>query len=299
MSRRGWLLFAALGLIWGVPYLLIRVAVQDYSPVFVACARTLLGAVILLPIALRRKAFGPLLAHWRIVLVYTLVEISGPWVLIGIAETRLNSSTTGLLIAVVPLFAAVILAVTGNETFDLRRVFGLALGFAGVATLVGLDIQIRDLFAVGALMLTALGYAIGPIIINRRLSGLDPIGVVASSLALASLSYLPVIGWHLPRRFTLDASLSVVGLAVVCTVAAFLILFALIAEVGPGRATVITYINPAVAIVLGALILDEPLTIGMVIGFPLVILGSILGTARARSSAARRSSVGSSSQSEN
>lgn len=276
------MLFVALSLIWGVPYLLIRIAVVDFDPVVVAFGRTLIGALVLLPIALYRRAITPVLRHWKILLVYTLVEITGPWLLIGHAETRLNSSTTGLLIAVVPMVAAVILAFSGQEQFDRRRILGLLVGFAGVAALVGLDIRLSDLPAVGALMLTAVGYAVGPIIISRRLSGLPPLGVVTVSLAAAAVLYAPFAVWLWPQRLTASSVWSVVGLALVCTVAAFLVMFALIAEVGPGRMTVITYINPAVAIVLGAWLLHEPLTIGMAIGFPLVILGSALATARVR-----------------
>jgi drug/metabolite transporter (DMT)-like permease len=282
MTRRGWILFGALSLIWGTPYLLIKIAVADVDPVVIAFGRTLIAALILLPLALHRRALMPVFRRWRVLLVYTVIEISGPWLLLGHAETRLNSSTAGLLIAVVPLIAAVILTAMGQDRLDTRRVIGLVIGFAGVACLVGLDIQFDDLPAVGAVMLTALGYAIGPIIINRRLADLPSMGVVTASLIVAAVLYAPFSVLRWPQEITAPAAWSIIGLAVICTAAAFLIFFALIAEAGPARATVITYINPAVAITLGVLLLAEPLTTGMAIGFPLVILGSILGTARAR-----------------
>jgi drug/metabolite transporter (DMT)-like permease len=282
MTRRGWILFGALSLIWGTPYLLIKIAVADVDPVVIAFGRTLIAALILLPLALHRRALMPVFRRWRVLLVYTVIEISGPWLLLGHAETRLNSSTAGLLIAVVPLIAAVILTALGQDRLDPRRVIGLVIGFTGVACLVGLDIQFDDLPAVGAVMLTALGYAIGPIIINRRLADLPSMGVVTASLIVAAVLYAPFSVWRWPHEITAPAAWSIIGLAVICTAAAFLVFFALIAEAGPARATVITYINPAVAITLGVLLLAEPLTIGMAIGFPLVILGSILGTARGR-----------------
>ncbi|MBU3065249.1 DMT family transporter [Nocardia sp. NEAU-G5] len=282
MTRRGWVLFLAMGVIWGVPYAMIRIAVRDFDPVVVAFGRTALGALLLLPVALYTKALGPVLRRWGWLLAYTLVEITGPWLLIGSAETKLTSSTVGLLIAAVPLIAVVIVAVLGHDRIDARRIVGLIVGFGGVATLVGLGLDFSDMGAFAAIGVTAIGYAVGPVIINRKLADLPSMGVVAASLALAALIYAPFAAWRWPVRFTASASWSVVGLAVICTAAAFLVFFALIAEVGPARATVITYINPAVALLIGVALLGEPLTVGMAIGFPLVIIGSILGTARAK-----------------
>jgi drug/metabolite transporter (DMT)-like permease len=292
MSRRGWVLFAALSLMWGVPYLLIRVAVADLDPLIVAFGRTFLGALLLLPLALRRSALVPALRHWKLLLVYTVVEIVGPWWLLGHAETRLNSSTAGLIIAIVPLIAAVILAATGHDQFGPQRVIGLVLGFAGVATLVGLDVHLEDAAAIGALLLVTVGYAIGPIIISRSLSDVPAIGVITWSLIGSAVVYAPFTPLVWPATIPLDAGLAVVALAVVCTAGAFLVMFALIAEAGPSRMTLITYVNPAVAITLGALILNEPLTVGIAVGFPLVIVGSILATSRTKEAATPAESVG-------
>lgn len=282
MTRRGWALFIALGIIWGVPYLFIRIAVADVDPLVVAFGRTAIGGLLLLPLALRRKALVALRPHWKIVVWYTVVEIVGPWLLLGHAETRLNSSTAGVFIAVVPLIAAIILAVRGHDRFDRRRVSGLLLGFVGAAVLVGLDVHLDDLVAVGFLVLVTIGYAIGPIIISRRLSDVPALGVITASLLIAAVVYLPFTPLVWPAQVTGRAAGSIVVLAVFCTAAAFLLMFALIAEAGPSRMTMITYVNPAVAILLGALLLDEPFTVGLAIGFPLVIAGSILGTWRTR-----------------
>ena len=281
MTKRGWILFIALGLLWGMPYLLIRIAVGSMDPLIVAGSRTLIGALLLLPVALHRNALGEAFRNWKWLLAFTLIEISIPWVLLGHAETRLNSSTAGLLIAIVPLFAALIVTRLGHERLEPRRMFGLGLGFAGVALLVGLDIDFADFGAVLATIVVSLCYAIGPIIIDRKLKNVPAIGVITASMILATLIYAPFAPFVWPTEFTAPAIGSVVGLGVLCTAAAFMVFFALIAEVGPARATVITYVNPAVAMVLGALVLSEPLTTGMLIGFPLVILGSYLGTTRA------------------
>jgi drug/metabolite transporter (DMT)-like permease len=209
-------------------------------------------------------------------------------VLLGHAETRLNSSTAGLLVAIVPLFAAVIVSKLGHEKLEPRRILGLGLGFAGVALLVGLDIHFSDLGAVAATIFVALCYAIGPIILDRKLKEMPALGVLTASLILATLIYAPFAPFLWPTEVTAAAVGSIVGLGVLCTAVAFLVFFALIAEVGPARATVTTYVNPAVAIILGALVLSEPLTTGMMIGFPLVLLGSYLGTTRASGPAPRQ-----------
>lgn len=280
MTRRGWLLFVALGVLWGMPYLLIRIAVETVDPLVVAGSRTLIGALLLLPVALHRNALGAAFRNWKWLLAFTLIEISLPWVLLGHAETRLTSSTAGILIAVVPLFAAIIVSRLGHERLEPRRMFGLGVGFAGVALLVGLDIHFSDFLAVGATIVVSLCYAIGPIIIDRKLNNVPAIGVITASLILATLIYVPFAPFLWPKVFAAEAVISIAGLGVLCTAAAFMVFFALIAEVGPARATVITYVNPAVAMVLGAIVLSEPLTLGMAVGFPLVLIGSYLGTTR-------------------
>ena len=282
MTKRGWILFIALGVLWGMPYLLIRIAVSAVDPLVVAGSRTLIGALLLLPIAWHRKVLLAGFRKWQWLLAYTLLEINIPWLLLGHAETRLNSSTAGLLLAVVPLFAALIVTKLGHESLEPRRLLGLSIGFAGVALLVGMDIHFSDLPAVAATMVVALCYAIGPIVVDRKLKDVPAIGVVTASLIVATLLYAPFAPMVWPEHIPASATWSVVGLGVLCTATAFLVFFALIAEAGPARATVITYVNPAVAIVLGAVVLSEPLTLGMVIGFPLVIVGSVLGTSRVR-----------------
>jgi drug/metabolite transporter (DMT)-like permease len=283
MSRRGWLLFAAMGIIWGIPYLLIKVAVADLSPVTLVLLRTGIGALLLVPLAASRGSLRSLLPYWRWVLLYTIVEVALPWLFLSDAERRLSSSLTGLLIAAVPSVGALLGWLTrGDDRPDLRRLGGLALGFLGVAALVGLDVAVRDIGAVGEVGLVALGYATGPMIIARRLSGVPALGVVAASLALTGIVYLPLGLTHLPATLPPVRVLAAVAiLGVVCTALAFLLFFALIAEVGPARATVITYVNPAVALGLGVALLGEPFTFGAAAGFVLIVLGSFLATRRA------------------
>ncbi len=288
MSRRGWALFVAMSVIWGIPYLLIKVAVGELSPVTLVLFRTGLGSLLLLPIAAATGSLRRLTQYWPWILAYTAVEVALPWLLLSDAERRLSSSLTGLLIAAVPLIGAVIVwATRGADRLDARRLAGLLLGLVGVAVLVGLNVAYRDLTAVGEVALVAIGYATGPIIVSRRLPGAPSLGVVAASLVLSALVYAPLGLTHLPAHFPSTGVLVAVAiLGIVCTAVAFLVFFALIAEVGPVRATIITYFNPAVALLLGVLVLREPFTIGAVLGFALILSGSLLATRRVSSPAA-------------
>ena len=282
MTRRGWALFAAMAVIWGIPYLLIKIAIGELTPASLVMLRTAIGAALLLPVAAARGWLAPLVPYWRWVLVYTVVEVSLPWFLLADGERRLSSSLTGLMIAAVPLIAAVLQLLTrGDDRLDRRRVLGLLVGMFGVAVLVGLNVSFKDLGAVAELGLVAVGYATGPIIIARRLPSLPAVGVVAASLVLTALFYAPLALPQLPKALPSGkVLLAVLILAVVCTALAFLIFFALIGEVGPVRATVITYFNPAVALLLGVAVLREPFTLGAVVGFALILAGSVLATRR-------------------
>ena len=288
MSRRGWALFIAMCFIWGIPYLLIKVAVSEVSPVALVLFRTVIGALILVPIALARGDIAPALRHWRWIVAYTAIEVALPWFLVSDAELRLSSSLTGLLIAASPFAAVIVGRLTGsNERFGVRRLFGLAVGFVGVAVLVGFNVSGRDLGAAGEIGLVAICYAVGPLIVSRKLADAPPIGVVAMSLVLPAVVYAPLGLSHLPAAIPPPQVLLAIGLlGVVCTALAFLLFFALIAEVGPVRATVITYVNPAVALALGVALLGEPLTIGAGGGFALILAGLFLATRRTRGAAA-------------
>ncbi len=285
MSRRGWVLFVAMGVIWGVPYLLIKVAVEELEPSVLVLGRTLLAGLLLLPVAIARGHLRGLRSAWLPILAFALVEIAGPWLLLGVAEQQLSSSLTGLLLASVPLVAA-LLAWLGagrwspaDDRPDVRRVIGLLVGVAGVAALVGFEVGAGDAWSVVAVAGVSVCYAVGPVILSRWLSDLPGLGVITVSLLVTALIYLPIGVAQLPdQRPSAKVVWSVVGLAVICTAVAFVVFFELIAEVGPSRATVITYLNPAVALLLGVLILDESFTVATAVGFALILAGSVLAT---------------------
>ena len=273
--------------IWGIPYLFIKIAVGELTPATLVFLRSVIGAALLLPLAVGRNDLAPLRPYWKWILLYTFVEVAAPWFLLSDAERRISSSLAGLLLAAVPSIGAVLAVATGaQDRLDSRRIAGLVLGFVGVAALVGLDVRADDLGAIGQVTLVALGYAIGPMIIDRKLRSLPSLGVVAASLGITALVYVPFGLTQLPSSVPSGSVLFAVAvLGVVCTPLAFVIFFALITEVGGPRATVITYLNPAVALALGVALLHEPLTVGIAVGSVLIVLGSILATRRASSPA--------------
>jgi len=272
-----------MGLIWGTPYLLIKVSVEWLSPFVVVFGRVALAAAILLPIAAATGNLRGLHRYWKGILAFAVVELSIPFIALTWAEERLSSSVTALVIAGVPLVAAILGRILRpDDRLTPIRLAGLAIGIGGVAALVGLDIQVGTVTALAALVFTVLGYAIGPFIVDGPLKGVPSLGVIAVAMTINAIIYAPftVATWPTTPVPT-QAWLSVVVLGAVCTALAFIIFFALIKEVGASRTTVITFVNPAVALVLGVLILSEPITAGLAIGFPLVILGSILATRKA------------------
>ena len=288
MSRRGWVLFIALCVIWGIPYLLIRVAVEELSAPALVFFRTAPAALLMAPFAFRRGALTAVLSTWRWVTAYTVVEIAVPWVLLFHAEQRISSSLAGLLVAAVPLIAVVGYRLLGHaEPLDMRRRGGLVIGFVGVAALIGIDVSGSDPLAIVEMFGVACCYAMGPLIISRRLADLPSLAVVAASLAITAAVYTTPAMLSLPVAVSADTVWAVVTLSLVCTVLAFVLFFALIREVGPARSTVITYINPLVAVLLGVALLGEPFTTGIAVGLPLILLGSVLGTAPSLKGAGR------------
>jgi drug/metabolite transporter (DMT)-like permease len=292
MTRRGLMLFAAMCVIWGIPYLLIRIAVGELSPATLVFLRTGVAALILMPVVLSRGGLRGIGNKWVPLIVFAAVEIAGPWFFLSSAEQHITSALAGLLISAVPLVGVVIAISLGNrEHLGLASMSGLLLGLAGVALIVGFDLRVSNPVALFEMALVVLGYALGPAILSRYLTGVPSVTVIGVALAMCAVAYAPVAALQWPHHMP---SLAVIGsvavLAVVCTALAFLLFFALIAEIGPVRATVITYINPAVAAILGVAVLHENLTLGMGAGFALVLAGSTLATRRRAPAGARRGS---------
>jgi drug/metabolite transporter (DMT)-like permease len=283
VSARAWTAFAAVSTLWGIPYLFIKVAVDDgIPPAFVAWARVVLGAVVLLALAKRAGTLGTLRGRGRPLLLYAIFEISIPFPLIAAGERRVASSLAAIIIACVPLIVALLaLRFDRQERATGRRLVGLLVGLAGVVALVGIDVAGRggELLGAGAIFLAAVGYAAGPMIFKRRLGDLDPRATMGASLAIAAVVLTPAAALSPPPAVPSGSGLTAIFvLGLLCTAAAFVLMAALVSEIGPGRAVVITYINPIIAVALGVTVLGERPGAGAVAGLLLILAGSWLST---------------------
>ncbi len=274
--------FAALGIIWGIPYFFIKVAVEELSPFVIAWGRVTLAAAILLPIAWQRGALRSVGAHLGAILAFAVVEFVVPFSAIGVGERWIDSSTTGILIASVPLTITVISRYFGvHEPLDPWRLAGLVVGLLGVIALLGLGTVSWPLgwAGVGCMLLATVGYAVGPLIIQKYLKGLDSLGPIALSLCASSILLLVPAAVTLPSSMPSAFALtSIAVLGVLCTAVAMLFMFYLVKEAGPARASVITYINPLVATLLGVMLLHEQLGVGGIMALGLILFGSWLAT---------------------
>ena len=283
MSARAWAAFAAVATLWGIPYLFIKIAVDDgVPPAFLAWVRVVLGAAILLALAARAGTLGALRGHWRWLALFAVIEITLPFPLIAAGEQNVSSSLAAIIIAAAPLFVALLaLRFDPGERATGSRLAGLVIGLAGVVALVGIDVAGKsdELVGAAAILFAAFCYAAGPMIFQRKLAGLDPRAAMGASLALAALFLTPAAAIAPPAATPSgDALLALVVLGVFCTAAAFVFYGALVAEVGAGRALVITYVAPVVAVALGVAILGEELGAGAVAGLLLILAGSWLAT---------------------
>jgi len=283
LSARAWAVFAAVSVLWGIPYLFIRIAVDGgISPGFLAWSRVLLGALVLVPIAWRAGLLGSLREHRRWVLAYAIVEIAIPFPLIAFGEKHVSSSVAAILIAATPLIVAILARVFDHrDRVGGRRLAGLVAGFAGVVVLVGVDIagDSDELIGTLAILLAAIGYAVGPMTLQARLSDVDPRAIMAGALTIAAIALTPLAAVAPPELpLGADAVASIVVLGLLCTAAAFVLFGALVIDVGAARALVITYVSPVVALFAGMIVLGESLGLGMLIGLPLILVGSWLAT---------------------
>jgi drug/metabolite transporter (DMT)-like permease len=272
------MLFAAMCVIWGLPYLFIRVAVEHISPATLVFLRTASGTLVLLPLAIWRKQLRTVLPRWRWVMAFAVVEVIVPWLLLSDAERHLNSSLSGLLVAIVPLIGALLALLSADgDRINRQQLLGLLVGLVGVGALVGLDFSSLNFTSVAEIAVVTVGYALGPVILARKLADLPGLGVIAATMTFSALVYLPFAVLDPPHSPSGRAIASVIVLGLLCTALAFIVFFELISVIGPTRATVITYVNPAVAVALGVIVLNERVTSGMLAGFPLILIGSVLG----------------------
>jgi drug/metabolite transporter (DMT)-like permease len=283
MSRRAYFHFAVSGLFWGIPYLLMKVAVEDIPPAVIVCGRVLIGAAILIPIAIHQKVLMDAIRGWRFVLPYAIFEMMIPWILITNAEKKISSGLAGLLVATVPIWSTIFASMNGDKTvWHSKRLVGIAVGFAGLVGLVGYESIFgeTDIISILMILVAAISYSFAVNMISIKLPDVSGIAINGMAMFITAIAYSPlmILQWPAANTVSPEAILSLAALGVFCTALAFISFFIVMKEIGPARASIGTYVNTAVAVVLGVLILSEPLTLGIIIGLPLVMIGSFLAS---------------------
>jgi drug/metabolite transporter (DMT)-like permease len=278
MSRKGWYLFFLSGFVWGIPYLLIRVAVEEVDATVVVFVRVLIGALIFIPITWHSGALKAAMRYWKWILFYTIGEMVGPFWLITTAEKHVTSGLAGLLIATTPIWSAIQASFHGDKSvWHKRRLLGMIIGFFGIFLVVGLESLKgkQSALAIGMLILAAMGYSVAMMTIARKAGDADGKAINGAAMALTAIIYLPFAIHFAPSQMPSGKAIAaLLTLGLVPTAFAFFIFFILIKEIGAARGALVTYLNTAFAVVLGVIILGEPLTLGIVLGLPLVLLGS-------------------------
>ena len=284
MTRKSWILFGIVGFLWGIPYLLMKVAVADIPPPLIVAGRTLIGAAILIPIAIKKNTFKDAIKGIKYVIPYAVLEMVGPWILITSAEKEISSGLAGLLVATVPFFASIFSSLRGDHSvWQPKRIFGLVVGFVGIIALVGIEsiTGTSNPKAIAMVILAAIMYAYAVLMITTNLPGVDGIAINGVAMGLTCLFYTPIAIATWPSNpVSADAIAALVVLGVFSTAIAFMLFFIVIVEIGVARGSLTTYVNTAVAVVLGIIILDEPITLGIIVGLPMVLLGSFLASRR-------------------
>jgi drug/metabolite transporter (DMT)-like permease len=278
MSRRNWFLFFFIGFIWGIPYLLIKVAVDELSPPVIVFSRVVIGAAILIPMAIARGSLLPALKAWRYVIPYAIGEMIGPWFLITAAEQNMSSGLAGLLVATVPIWSTILASIHGDKTvWHHKRLLGILIGFVGIVLVVGIESFSgrQSIVAIFMIIIAAIGYAWAVTMVNAKIPHIEPLSINGIAMAFTALVYLPIAIATAPAHLpTLKVSAIVLTLGLFPTALAFFLFFQLIKDIGTARGSLVTYLNTAFAVVLGVIILKEPFTLGIALGLPLVLIGS-------------------------
>ena len=285
MSRRNWFLFFFVGFIWGIPYLLIKVAVEDLSPPVIVFARVAIGAVILIPIAVKHGSLMPAIKAWKYVIPYAIGEMIGPWFLITAAEQKMTSGLTGLLVATVPIWTTILASLHGDKTvWQAKRLLGILIGFIGIILVIGIESFSgrQSIVAIAMVLIAAIGYSWAVTMITAKVPHIEPISINGVAMVFTAIVYLPFALLNAPEQMPSAKVLgSVLVLGLFPTAMAFILFFQLIKDIGTARGSLVTYLNTAFAVILGVIILREPFTLGIALGLPLVLIGSYFASRKA------------------
>jgi len=288
MSRRNWFLFIFIGFLWGIPYLLIKVAVDELSPSVIVFSRVAIGSAILIPMAMKRGSLMPAIKAWRYVIPYAIGEMVGPWFLITAAEEKMTSGLAGLLVATVPIWATLIASFHGDKSvWQSKRLIGILIGFVGIVLVVGIESFSgrQSIVAIFMILIAAIGYAWAVTMVTAKIPHIEPISINAVAMVFTMFVYLPFLILHAPEKTpSIEAIGSVVVLGLFPTALAFILFFQLIKDIGTARGSLVTYLNTAFAVLLGVIILGEKFTLGIAIGLPLVLIGSYFASRKTTTS---------------
>jgi drug/metabolite transporter (DMT)-like permease len=289
MSRRNWFLFIFIGFLWGIPYLLIKVAVDELSPSVIVFSRVAIGSAILIPMAMKRGSLMPAIKAWKYVIPYAIGEMVGPWFLITAAEEKMTSGLAGLLVATVPIWATLIASFHGDKSvWQSKRLIGILIGFVGIVLVVGIESFSgrQSIVAIFMILIAAIGYAWAVTMVTAKIPHIEPISINAVAMVFTMFVYLPFLILHAPEKTpSIEAIGSVVVLGLFPTALAFILFFQLIKDIGTARGSLVTYLNTAFAVLLGVIILGEKFTLGIAIGLPLVLIGSYFASRKTTTSA--------------
>jgi drug/metabolite transporter (DMT)-like permease len=259
----------------------MKVAVEEFPPAAIVAGRTLIGAAILIPVAVYRKRFNGAVLGYKYVALYALMEMIGPWILISTAEKKIDTGLAGLLISTVPIFSTIITSMRGDHSvWQFKRVFGIIVGFVGLILVVGIESLSgnSDPASIAMMILASLGYSYAVIMITSNLPLVDGIAINGLAMAITCVFWTPLAIAQWPSSITFKPAISLIALGILSTAFAFILFFKVLAELGPARSSLVTYVNTAVAVVLGVVILKEPVTIGIIVGLPLVLAGSYMAS---------------------
>jgi len=288
MSRRNWFLFIFIGFLWGIPYLLIKVAVDELSPSVIVFSRVAIGSTILIPMAMKRGSLMPAIKAWKYVIPYAIGEMVGPWFLITAAEEKMTSGLAGLLVATVPIWATLIASFHGDKSvWQSKRLIGILIGFVGIVLVVGIESFSgrQSIVAIFMILIAAIGYAWAVTMVTAKIPHIEPISINAVAMVFTMFVYLPFLILHAPEKTpSIEAIGSVVVLGLFPTALAFILFFQLIKDIGTARGSLVTYLNTAIAVLLGVIILGEKFTLGIAIGLPLVLIGSYFASRKTTTS---------------
>ncbi len=277
-------LLVVLAALWGGSFVFMRVAVPALGPIPLAFARVALAAMALLVLALAWRRIPPLRTRWRDFAVVGVVNSALPFSLFCYAEQYVTASTGAILNATSPFFGAVAAAWWLGEALTARKIAGMALGFAGVVTLVGWhpdEVTPPVALALAACLAAAMCYALGSVFAKKRLSDVPSFAVACASQITAALALMPLLPLTtIPGPVTTAVAASVLALALGSTALAYLIYFKLVAEAGPQKALTVTFLVPLFGVLWGYLFLGEPLTPGMAAGGGLIVAGTALALRR-------------------